>query len=161
MERKFNPWPAGILASLGLFFCVQFFFVGVCRAHFEGLDEVEYYRQGIEYGQEIKRRERQRELGWSVEARIPTRVEAGRQFPLEVLVTDGDGEPLTGAQVTVRLERPATNRDDHDLVLSEVGGGVYRVPARLTRGAWEFEVTVAGRGEVVRTTVTRRAVDPA
>lgn len=145
---KKNPWPTGLLAVFGLFLTVQFCFLGLCRANFEGLDDVEYYRHGIEYGQEIKRRERQAELGWTVEV---------QPIPLAVRVAGADGAPLQGAKVTVKLERPATIRDDRLLELREGEPGHYSASAVLEAGFWDLEVTVEHGGEVYRKTVEARA----
>ena len=50
-KKSFNPWPIGLATVLVCFCVIQFSLVAVASSGFEGLDDVEYYRHGVEYGE--------------------------------------------------------------------------------------------------------------
>lgn len=148
MKEKFNPWPTGLVMVMVFFCSVQFYVVGLASTSFEGLDDVEYYRAGIEYGKEIARQERQRDLGWTVAPRLLDQ-ESGKQ--LQIALADADGKPVVGAQVEVKMGRPATLRDDQMLQLEMIGPGIYAVEVQPDKGLWKFDMTACKRQNVVKT----------
>ena len=78
----------------------------------------------------------EQELGW-------TGVVALDGGGVELALTGADGRPVTGMAATARLSRPATDRLDAELALSEVRPGRYAAAApRLPAGAWIADVAV-------------------
>lgn len=136
-----NPWPFGLSLALGLFVVIQLSVVTMASTTFEGLDDVEYYRHGVEYGKEIARQKMQSELGWKLSPKIT-------DDALYLAITDSDGKPVQRAQVEATVGRPATITQDTDYVLSESGPGIYKVPFQLGSGHWRIQLKVT-KGETL------------
>lgn len=144
-KGKFNPWPYGLAATLIAFCVIQFSLVATASSSFEGLDDVEYYRHGIEYGQEIERQERQKDLDWTIAHQL---TEQGSK--LQVALLDADQKPVMRAKVKVRVGRPATLKDDRSYQLEEVGPGIYAAPVGLSAGKWKFDLEAAKGDNLVK-----------
>ncbi|MGE0493823.1 MAG: FixH family protein [Vulcanimicrobiota bacterium] len=155
-KKKFNPWPMGLFLSLALFITVQLSVVGLAASTFEGLDDVEYYRHGIEYGQEIQRQKMQKDLGWQIEFNLKEGIPTRREYPLRVRLQDRDGKPVVGAKAHLKMGRPATIRDDQQFDLKEVGPGIHEVAIVPGPGAWRFDLTVEKGETVVKATKRHR-----
>ncbi len=141
-EKKFNPWPLGLTLALGLFMAVQITVVSLAASTFEGLDDVEYYRHGIEYGQEIARQKMQKSLEWRIEFNLHQGIPSDQPYPLRVRLQNKDGKPITGADAKLKMGRPATVAQDQLLEMTEVGPGIHEVTVTPQAGAWRFDLTV-------------------
>lgn len=131
MFLKKNPWPYGLAGALGLFVVVQIAFVRIATRGFEGPDNVQYYRMGIQYSDEIRRQKLQRELGWELE----TSVEPGH-FRARML--DAQGKPLHGAMI-LKFRRPVTKKDDQ-LITATLRDGWYEAEWQTSPGQWVIEI---------------------
>lgn len=145
-EKRFNPWPLGLTAMLVTFCVIQFTLVAVAASSFEGLDDVEYYRHGVEYGKEIERQEKQRDLGWTIAHNLEHVVAPTDNFPLRLALLDHDQKPVMHAKLKLRVGRAATLREDREYVFQEVGPGVYAADVNLGSGQWKFDLE-AQKGE--------------
>lgn len=76
-------------------------------------------------------------LGWSVSA-------AARGGALEVRVTDREGAPVRGLDVSAILGRAASVSEDREIRLSETAGGYVSEP--VGAGRWRVAITVDGAG---------------
>ena len=139
--KSWNPWPLGLTLALTLFVIVQLSVVTLATTSFEGLDDVEYYRHGVEYGQEIARQKMQSELGWKLSPKVADQT-------LYLAITDADGKPVTRAQVEATVGRPATITEDSQFALKEVGPGIYQAPLHLGHGHWRIRLEVR-KGETL------------
>lgn len=84
----------------------------------------------------------QRALGWTASA-------VYRDGSLQVAMTGPDGAPVTGLSLTAVIGRPASDRDDVRMELSEREGaaiGIYSAPLSLAAGLWRVEIIGAGSG---------------
>ncbi len=140
-KPPFNPWPIGLALSLALFCAIQTGVVCFASTTFDGLDDVEYYRHGVEYGREIARQRNQRELGWSIDSRV-------EKSRLMIAVLDVDGKPVTRARVEAVVGRPATIRDDRRYPLEEIGPGIYAASVATAPGAWRVRWELS-KGDIV------------
>lgn len=157
MTSKFNPWPWGLAATLAAFCLIQFSLVALASSGFEGLDDVEYYRHGVEYGKEIDRQARQQDLGWTISENLRQASAPSQKFPLRIALLDGDQKPLMHANVSIKIGRPATVRDDKTYKLAEVGPGIYASDVVLGPGSWKCNL-VAEKGENVVKVEFRREI---
>lgn len=148
-KKSFNPWPYGLAVALIAFCTVQFSLVALASTSFEGLDDVEYYRHGVEYGKEIRRQERQADLGWTIAHNLKTEATTEKAFPLRVALLDFDQKPVMKAKVKVKVGRPATLRDDRIYELKEVGPGIYVSDIKLTSGHWKFSLEAEKKKDIV------------
>jgi nitrogen fixation protein FixH len=124
-----------VLAAFVAFFAAIFLMNGVLiwRAigTNTGIVANEPYRKGLHYNDRIAAEERQAALGWK------DRMEVTQSGTMALALTDKDGRPVTGLKVETMLGRPATNREDLRLKLSEVAPGSYQArTAPLGAGSW-------------------------
>lgn len=149
-KKSFNPWPYGLTAVLICFCVIQFSLVALASSGFEGLDDVEYYRHGVEYGKEIDRQERQRDLDWTIAHNLDQAVKPSDQFPLRIAMLDADQKPVMHAKVKLKVGRPATMRDDRRYELKEVGPGVYATDVDLGFGKWKLDLEAEKGDNIVK-----------
>lgn len=146
---RFHPWPWALVAVFTVFFAVQFWMISFVSRGFEGPDDMQYYRHGLEYGKVVQQQKRQRELGWSLRTNLPTEVPAGQPYPLELTLADEGGAALAGARVDLKAGRPATTREDVRSSLAEAAPGRYSTAVMLAEGVWDLSFTVRHGGETV------------
>jgi nitrogen fixation protein FixH len=158
-KTTFNPWPIGLTAVLVCFCIIQFTLVTVAASGFEGLDDVEYYRHGVEYGKEIDRQERQMDLGWTIAHNLDQAEVPQEQFPIRIALLDFDHKPVMHAKVKLKIGRPATLRDDSSYELKEVGPGVYSGNVNLGFGKWKVDLE-AEKGDNIVKVEFRHEVGP-
>lgn len=140
MKKDFNPWPYGLVGVLVIFCTIQLSLVTMATTTFEGLEDVEYYRAGVEYGKELERKEKQRSLEWTVDHNLDQATHIKGPFPLRVALLDCDKKPIQHAKVQITVGRPATKRQDFARKLKEVGPGIYACDIDLTKGNWRLEL---------------------
>lgn len=150
MKKKFNPWPFGLAAVLIAFCVIQFSLVAVASSGFEGLDDVEYYRHGVEYGKEIDRQERQRDLGWTIAHNLHQTNGPSEKFPLRVALLDSDQKPLMHVKMRVKIGRTATIKEDQLYEFKEVGPGIYSTDVALGLGNWKFDLEAEKGDDIVK-----------
>jgi RND family efflux transporter MFP subunit len=98
----------------------------------------------------------------SVEVREPKTAKTGMN-PIQVLVSDSGGKPITGAQVDIGLFMPQMGSMPSmrtNATLTEVGNGIYsgQIEFRMA-WTWQTTITVRMNGSVVgvaQTTITSR-----
>jgi nitrogen fixation protein FixH len=96
-----------------------------------GLVANEPYRKGLHYNERIAAEQRQAQLGWT------DTLDVARDGRVALVLTDGGGRPVTGLSVEAVLGRPATNREDKRIALTEVAPGRYAAQvAPLAAGSW-------------------------
>lgn len=147
--KNFNPWPFGLFLTLAVFVVVQLGVVTLATTTFEGLDDVEYYRHGVEYGKEIARQKMQKELGWKLDTKV-----SGNTLLLAIL--DADGKPVTRAAVRATVGKPATIKHDAVLKLDEVGPGIYQTPLHLSPGEWRVRLEISKGDNLVKVEFRQR-----
>ncbi|MBM3462859.1 MAG: hypothetical protein FJX76_12220 [Armatimonadetes bacterium] len=155
--KKMQPWPLGIAVLFVLFVTFQIGLIATVSHGFEGPDDVQYYRNGLEFSRQVAQQRRQESLGWRVETNVGAVVPA--HFALVVTARDARGGTLPDARVSVEVGRPATRRDDARYGLKPVGEH-FSVPLTLAPGAWELKLTVRAAGETwmrkIRTSVEHK-----
>jgi nitrogen fixation protein FixH len=105
---------------------------------FGGVDNPNAYRQGVAYNQRIERDARQSLIGWQDEI-----VAVGEPKRLRVTLRDHAGAVISSKKVGARVGRPATNRFDAGLELTEVAPGQYEVPLpKAGEGSWIVDLNV-------------------
>ncbi len=121
---------------------------------YSGIDTPDAYRKGLAYNTRIAAETRQAALGWREAVTWET-----SQAPLKLTLTDTQGNPVSGLHVTASLGRPATNRYDRVLVMSERAPGTYEVRvADADAGNWAVEIKASRlrSGSVDQVYETRR-----
>ncbi len=111
-----------------------------------GTDVESPYLAGIKYNGEIIAAREQAARGWRMMSHVDR--DADGRAVVKVEARDGDGAPLAGLAVTVRLARPTDKRADRTVALTERSGGSYSgAAADVVAGVWdlEFEADRGGR----------------
>jgi nitrogen fixation protein FixH len=109
---------------------------------FGGVDNPNAYRQGVAYNQRIARDARQSLIGWQDEI-----VTVAAPERLRLTLRDPAGTAVGGKKVSAKIGRPATNRFDASLELTEVAPGQYEVPLpKAGEGAWIVDLNVYDGG---------------
>lgn len=130
-HARHSAWPAGLFLTFAAFLAVQLHMVRVATRGFEGPDEVQYYKMGIEYDRELQRQQSQRLLGWTLRP-LPSPLPCD----FEVEVRDAAGRPVVG-QLTAKFGRPATRSQDQQAQVE--GMRVHWLPAS---GPWRLTLTL-------------------
>jgi len=121
------------LAAFGLVIAANMTLLFSSLGSFPGLVVPNSYVASQGYDAE---RQAQIALGWSVAARHAD----GR---LAVTVTDADGAPVRGLQVTATIGKPASQADDVTIGLIPDFEG-YVMEAPLAPGLWRIEIEARG-----------------
>ncbi len=139
-ERKSGwiPWVfvGGFVGVVG----VNAVLIWLAVTTFSGLDREAPYARGLGYNDVLAEARDQASLGWHAE------IEAAEDR-LAIAVSDSMAQPLVGARVSARLERPVDAKLDFetDLVATDAGRYVAFVdwPAW---GQWDVLVTIEQAG---------------
>jgi len=134
------------LAFFGAVFAVNGAMIYSAVSTHTGLVAIEPYRKGLHYNDRIAADARQARLGWS------DTVELGRDGSVRLTLVEADGRPVRGMAVDGVLGRPATNRQDVTLALSETAPGRYEAAAgALAAGSWliSLEARAPAGGESI------------
>jgi nitrogen fixation protein FixH len=125
------------LAFFATVFAVDGFMIYQAVSTFGGIETPDAYRKGVAYNQTIAKGAEQLLEGWQDEIEIlqgPQR--------LRVHLQDRLGSAVAGKMLVATVGRPATDRFDLTLALSEVAAGTYEatLPA-AHEGAWIVDIS--------------------
>jgi nitrogen fixation protein FixH len=124
-----------LVAFFGVMFIVNGIFVYFAVSTFSGGDTSDPYRKGLNYNDTLKAAVRQEERGW--QSNVAYDDKTGW---LELRFTDKNAAPITGLGIRAKLSRPATDKEDRHIVLTETGQGVYAAAVVLAPGLWVISV---------------------
>lgn len=127
----------GLIAFFGVIFAVNGYFLYAALHSYTGVVANEPYRKGLEYNNRIAEDARQHELGWAdVLGVAPSR----DQLVLDL--KDKAGQPVAGLKgVKAAVGRPATNKFDHLVDMTETSPGHYTAAVpKLDDGEWLISV---------------------
>lgn len=125
----------GLIVFFGVMLAANSALVYYALDTFSGGERPDPYRSGLNYNETIAAAERQATLGW--EAATAYDAEADR---LTLRFVDSAKEPVTGLRLAATLTRPATNREDRTLDVTEIAQGVYAADVTLDPGNWVLTV---------------------
>lgn len=130
-------------AVLALFFgtiiAVNFTMAFLATSTWSGLVVGNSYVESQRFNAVTATRQRQADRGWSID----TRYADGR---FVVALTDREGRPVHGSQVTAAIGRPASAQQDRTLSLQPLREGGYGGDTDLPSGLWEADVIVEAPG---------------
>jgi nitrogen fixation protein FixH len=132
----------GLIAFFGVMLVANMSLVYLALSTFSGGDTSNAYQKGLHYNETVEAAKRQKERGW--QSALAYEARTGR-LTLEVL--DQAAAPVTGLEVGATLGRPATNREDRDVVLKEAESGVYAATLNLAPGQWVISISSQRPGE--------------
>ena len=114
--------------------------IWIALGSWTGLATNQAYDRGLTYNRNLEAAARAAALGWQPSLAATLDGETGT---VELILNGADGAPVTGAEVTVRFERPTSEGLDFAVPLAGTAPGVYRggfvLPAE---GAWNLHATI-------------------
>jgi nitrogen fixation protein FixH len=143
-SQRFNPLSgrmvlAMLLAFFGTVIGVNLYMMKMAISTLPGTEVDSAYSASLGYEREIAAARDQEARRWQVEAHIERG--ANGAAVLQINARDASGNPVSGLTFQGRLERPADKRADQDVVLAEIGSGVYRGTAdAIAPGQWDLVI---------------------
>lgn len=136
-----------IVAFFAVIFAVNLTMAMFAISTFGGVESRNAYQAGLVFSQEIAAARAQEARNWRVNARISPWAPDG--ITAEFAVKDAAGRSVSGAEISVTFAHPANRREDHVVVLNEIGAGAYRGRTEVPRGQWDLIVEAERNGERV------------
>ncbi len=147
-RSRYIPWL--FVLGFTIVVAVNGAMVWLAIGSFSGLYASKPRDQGLRYNEVVAAQEKRDALGWRIDA--AWRPERDR---LELALSDGAGQPLTGARVTVELVRPAEKMTPIGVAMTATEGGRHAGHVALpARGNWDVDIVVERDG--ARFAQTRR-----
>lgn len=135
-----------LVAFFGLVMVVNVFMVRAAISTFGGVDTPSSYQAGLVFAADEEAARAQAARNWSVRAHLDA-ISGGDAIVIDV--HDGDGHPVTGADLTVRLAHPIDERQDIEVPMEEVGGGAYRGATPVELGQRILDIDIARGGAML------------
>jgi nitrogen fixation protein FixH len=127
-----------LLAFFGVVICANVVMATLAISTMPGTEVDSPYLAGIKYNAEISAAREQAGRGWRMASHVER--DADGRAIVRVEARDGDGAPLTGLAVTVRLVRATDKRADRIVALTErPGGNYFGETADVAAGSWDLE----------------------
>jgi nitrogen fixation protein FixH len=143
------PWA--VAGALAVVVVVNAGMMWAALSTFPGAAGSDGFDLSNSYDRVLDRAARQAALGWTVVANLDTDAHA------VIALIDRTGNPLAGAQVEARAERPVGPAETATLTFQAAPGGAYRaVQALAEPGQWDLQISVRVDDKVVN--VTRRVI---
>ncbi len=112
-------------------------------------EEHDYYERGIQWEQHQEAIAASRSLGWKARFDADPVKALGQPMAVRFVMTDGEGQPVTGAVGRVRAIHNADARNVFEGEVAESEPGIYRFELAPHRaGIWRWEL-VLERGEIL------------
>jgi len=149
-------WPYIIAGALGIHVIASLVVVFIATSDPSYAVEEDYYQKAMAWNDKRAQDRTNDTLGWDLEFAVEPRASSGDEPILEVRIRDAQGEPLTGASVSVEAFHNNRSGDIIRMQLRSVEDGIYRLQAPMERnGRWELRFTVDRDGDHFTFTETR------
>lgn len=112
----------------------------------------DYYQRSREWDADADVEAASQQLGWTVRLEVPVDLPhaPGMPRPVDLVVSDREGQPVQGLTGLLQAVRPADQRPTQSGTLTEIPHlpGTYRALLRLDApGAWEFRLDARQEGQ--------------
>lgn len=139
-KGQMKGWHALLwfLGFFGFMFVVNGIFLWAAISSFPGEDVEKSYLTGLDYNQELARRDRQANAGWTAEIGLSDAAQ-GHLLMARLLTKDGAALPVFETEAVLR--HPTDRALDRTAPLTPAGGGEYVADVgRLSSGAWSIQI---------------------
>ena len=139
-----NPWVIGLLSLIGVVLLVNIVMITLAFVASPGLVTEDYYEKGQDHEQNVRTRIAAREnLGWSFTTDFPQNPVQNRKELYRFNIVDKVGNPLSDAEVSIKVYRPSDANADFDVTMLETLPGRYETFITYPlKGMWELNVLV-------------------
>lgn len=138
-ELKGHHVLAMIVAFFGVIFGVNFLMAYLAESTWSGLVVENGYVASQTFNSDLAKARAQEALGWNVGFSYD-------RNSVKIAFADAKGARIDTLNLTGRLQRTVTDKEDQVLTFAWMGSGLYSAPARLAPGLWEVEVDGKGDG---------------
>ena len=138
-ELKGHHVLAMILAFFGVIIAVNFVMAYLANSTWSGLVVENGYVASQNFDKNLAKAKAQEALGWDVGF-------AFDKSSVKITFADAKGQKIDSLNLTGRLQRTVTDKEDQVLTFGWMGSGTYSAPARLAPGLWEVEIDGKGDG---------------
>jgi nitrogen fixation protein FixH len=136
---RWIPWL--FVAFFAVVVAVNGAMIWIALGSWTGLATNQAYDRGLQYNRNLAAARRQAALGWRPE--LHARLTDGLAGEVELAVTDALRQPLAGADVAIRFERPTSEGADFTLAMVPSEAGIYRTRFELPlAGVWNVHTTI-------------------
>ena len=152
-EIKGGHVLAMLIAFFGVIFGVNFVMAYLANSTWSGLVVENGYVASQNFDKQLAKAKAQEALGWNV----------GFSFDkssVKISFADAKGARIDTLNLTGKLQRTVTDKEDQLLTFGWMGSGVYSAPARLAPGLWEVEIDGKGDGVADYHKIFRFVVNP-
>ena len=152
-EIKGGHVLAMLIAFFGVIFGVNFVMAYLANSTWSGLVVENGYVASQSFDKDLAKAKAQEALGWNVGFSYD-------KSGVKVTFADAKGAKIDTLNLTGKLQRTVTDKEDQLLTFGWMGSGVYSAPARLAPGLWEVEVDGKGDGVADYHKIFRFVVNP-
>ena len=138
-ELKGGHVLAILVAFFGVIFAVNFLLAYLANSTWSGLVVENGYVASQSFNSDLAKAKAQEALGWNVGF-------TADRNDIKITFADAKGAKIDSLNLTGRLQRTVTDKEDQQLTFAWMGAGLYSAPARLAPGLWEVEVDGKGDG---------------
>jgi nitrogen fixation protein FixH len=152
-ELKGHHVLAMFIAFFGVIFGVNFLMAYLAESTWSGLVVENGYVASQNFNNDLAKAKAQEALGWNVSF-------AYDKDSVKISFADAKGAKIETLNLTGKLQRTVTDKEDQVLTFAWMGSGLYSAPARLKPGLWEVEVDGKGDGVADYHKIFRFVVNP-
>lgn len=132
-----------MVCFFGVIICVNFFMAYLANSNWTGLVVKNSYVASQNFNTGLQAAKRQKQMGWRSEFSY-------EQDTLRLVLHDVNGTPLSTANISAKIGRPAFEQMDHEVTLSARGQGVFMAQDKLQPGLWKITLAANIAGEPYR-----------
>lgn len=138
-ELKGGHVLAMLLAFFGVIIGVNLVMAWLANSTWSGLVVENGYVASQNFHNDLAKAKAQEALGWNVGF-------AFDKNSVKITFADAGGAKIDKLNLTGKLQRTVTDKEDQVLTFGWMGSGLYSAPARLGPGLWEVEIDGQGDG---------------
>jgi nitrogen fixation protein FixH len=144
---------AMLIAFFGVIFGVNFLLAYLANSTWSGLVVENGYVASQSFDKDLAKAKAQEALGWNVAFSYD-------KDSVKITFADAKGARIDSLNLTGKLQRTVTDKEDQVLTFGWMGSGLYSAPARLKPGLWEVEIDGKGDGVADYHKIFRFVVNP-
>jgi nitrogen fixation protein FixH len=136
--------PYIFIAFFAVIIAVNIGYIYLAKKTWRGVTTDEAYQKGLNYNDTLKEAEKQKELGWIVDAKVSNGGE--NEISILISLTDRNSIPINDASINITFKNPV--REGYDFTIAPVSSkGTYRFLAKFpVKGQWDAIILV-NKGE--------------
>jgi nitrogen fixation protein FixH len=158
VAKRSLRWPIAIVGIIALHATAMVTVIAIATHNPSFSVEPDHYQKALGWDRLAARKQASDLLGWKAEVTTDAQLDSARTRRLECRIVDREGNPVTGATVTLLAFPHARGEERVHLGLREAGAGVYAARASMARsGLWELRLSALRGPDLFTTTLMHTA----